>query len=332
MGYSGTAMDSLIHDPYNNATEFVDEWFSEKPFITAHTSGSTGLPKEIQLLKTDMLHSAQTTCRFFNIKESDNLYLPLSADYIAGKMMIVRSFVAGAKLYVDNPSNNPCPPSHKILKLAALVPSQIEGFLKHLPTDSCRYLIVGGGKMNHRQREQILNRPDITAFATYGMTETCSHVALSEITADNDTAIFHALPGINFATDDRGCLIINAPEYSFGSLITNDTADLISPYEFKLTGRIDNVINSGGIKLHPEAIEDVIGHLIEEPFYIASRKSDQWGEEAILIIERDSPLPDNQLMHKIRSMLPHTHCPKEIICRSNIERTATGKIIRRQVW
>lgn len=332
MDDTGNGMDSLIHDPLNLSKAFVDEWLSHDPFITAHTSGSTGKPKAIQLTKADMLHSALATCRFFNIDAGDYLYLPLSPDYIAGKMMIVRALASKANLYIDKPTNAPCMPSGKKFKLAAIVPSQIEGFVKNLPIGSCQYLIIGGGSMNNRQRALILDRTDVSAYATYGMTETCSHVALAAITEENHDRIFTALPGIRFTTDSRGCIVIDAPDYSFRSLITNDTADLISPTEFTLTGRIDNVINSGGIKLHPETIEAAISHLIDEPFYIASRPSNQWGHEAILIIERSTPLPDNGLMTSIRSVLPHTHCPKEIICCPQLKRTDSGKIIRQQVW
>lgn len=333
MDYSAAEPYSLICDPLNLTGEFVGEWLSPSDFITAHTSGSTGTPKEIRLLKSDMIHSAEATCRFFGIASGDVLYLPLSADYIAGKMMIVRALVAGARLIADKPSNSPDGCRSNSVALAAIVPSQIEGFLQNTPRGNCRSLIVGGSAIQPLQRQMLAERTDIAVYATYGMTETCSHVALCWLSGNSTADTFKALPGITFSLDSRGCLVIGAPDYSFRQITTNDTARLLSPTEFILTGRIDNVINSGGLKIHPEEIEKAIGHLIAQPFYVTWRPSAKWGKEAVLIIENgNAPVPSDEarlgLLQQIRAVLPHSKCPKEIYFQAEFSRTASGKIIR----
>lgn len=328
MDYSTTELDRLIHDPLNLTKEFVNEWLSPDDFITAHTSGSTGMPKAIRLMKTDMRHSALATCRFFSITKTDTLYLPLSPDYIAGKMMIVRAFVSKARLIVDKPSNNPDGCANSYITLAAIVPSQIEGFLRNTPVGNCRNLIVGGGPISPIQHAMLSSRSDIKAYSTYGMTETCSHVALCQLSANSSSDRYKVLPGITVSLDSRKCLVINAPDYSFKRLVTNDMAELISSQEFILKGRIDNVINSGGLKLHPESIEKAIAHLITAPYYVTWRPSEKWGQEAILIIEGDIKYNKEQLLAQLHTALPDRECPKDIIFQTYLPRTASGKIIR----
>lgn len=330
MDDSATELDRLIHDSLNLTKEFVNEWLAPDDFITAHTSGSTGQPKSIRLLKTDMRHSALATCRFFGITQHDTLYLPLSPDYIAGKMMIVRAFVSGARLIVDKPSNAQCGSRNNRITLAAIVPSQIEGFLQNTPIGNCHYLIVGGGSISPSRHKLLAERTDIKAFSTYGMTEACSHVALCRLSAGAQPNRFKALPGITFSLDNRECLVINAPDYSFKNLVTNDIAELLSPQEFILKGRIDNVINSGGLKLYPEIIEKAIAHLIVNPFYITWRPSEKWEQEAVLVIEADDndEYKSERLMQQIHTVLPDRECPKEIYFQPKLSRTASGKIIR----
>ncbi|WP_302590758.1 AMP-binding protein [uncultured Muribaculum sp.] len=320
----------MINDPFNLAADFVKEWVSDKTYVEAYTSGSTGSPKLIRLKKSDMLISAKATCEIFDITCGSKLYLPLSTEYIAGKMMVVRALASGADLYVDKPSNNYCGSYCNKFDLAAIVPSQIDGFLNNTPENYCRQLIVGGGSVSVKQRDELLCRPDIKSFSTYGMTETCSHVALSAISPDLEPNVYKALPGITFSLDKRGCLIINAPAFSFRQLVTNDTAELISSTSFILTGRIDNVINSGGIKIHPEKVEAAIDAIIPYPFYITWRFSDKWGKEAVLVIENSetTAFDTSEILMKMRERLPHEQCPKEIIVLNEFKRTSSGKIVR----
>ncbi|MCM1021488.1 MAG: AMP-binding protein [Muribaculum sp.] len=320
----------MIHDPYNQVSEFINEWNSDVDYIVAYTSGSTGKPKKICLPKRDLIHSAETTCRFFSIQPGENLYLPLSPDYIAGKMMVVRSLISGAHLFVDRPSNNITGCNQRRFKLAAIVPSQVGSFVKNTPDGYCKYLIVGGGRMTEKQRTLLLSRNDITSYATYGMTETSSHVALSLVSSQNPEEIYTALPGVNFTIDCRNCLVINSEYYSFGRLVTNDIVELRSDISFRLIGRADNVINSGGLKICPEEVEQKLSALISAPYYITWRPSAKWGHEVILLIETSATdMPDKDiLLNKIRKDLPHHQCPKDIIFMGKFERTESGKIKR----
>lgn len=311
------------------ANEFLKEWRSSEPCIVAHTSGSTGKPKEIRLLKADMRASAALTNRFFGIGSGSTLLLCLSPGYIAGKMMIVRAEEAEAKLIVETPSNRPLEHySGPAIDLLAVVPSQALWLAEH--PELLRHvsnMIVGGGEIPPRLRSLLAQLP-VNAYATYGMTETCSHVALSRIA---DPALpFSALPPVTFSVDNRGSLAIDAPQFSFKHLQTNDIVDLLSPSQFRWRGRYDNVVNTGGIKVFPEEVERSIAPLMSQRFYISSRPSDKWGQELVLKLESDPLSPDEEarMLHSLAAVLPPFQRPKAVIAIPHFAETSSGKVKR----
>lgn len=310
--------------------EFLSEWRSAAPYVVAHTSGSTGRPKEIRLLKADMRASAALTNRFFGISAGSCLLLCLSPSYIAGKMMIVRAEEAGAQLVVEEPSNRPLEHHDgSTVDLLAVVPSQALWLADHPKLlNGVRNIIVGGGEIAPGLRQKLAKLSGVSVYATYGMTETCSHVALSPVTMP--ASPFTALPPVTFATDHRGCLVINAPQFSFRQLVTNDIVTLLSADSFYWRGRYDNVVNTGGIKVFPEEIERTIAHLIARRFYVGSRPSEKWGQELVLKIEGE-PLTDDEaraLNAAIASLLPPPQRPKAIIAVSQFAETQSGKVKR----
>lgn len=310
------------------ARAFIDEWDSPLTYVVAHTSGSTGIPKELHLLKSDMRASARATIKFFDITAASHLYLPLSPSYIAGKMQIVRALEAGCSLTVEEPSNrlfhlaSGCP---RDIDLLPVVPSQIDSLLSMADTSHIKTVIIGGAPLPARDEKRILER-GLRAYATYGMTETCSHVALRRLGEKE----FTALPSFSFSTDKRGCLVISSKELSFGRLVTNDIVELSDSRHFRWQGRFDNVINSAGLKICPEEIEKQIAPLMPPGtlFYITSRPSRRWGEEAVMVTDCRS-LPEN-LIDRIREATGPSKAPKAIIPVDRIELTASQKIIRKK--
>lgn len=311
------------------AKDFIDEWRDSRPYVVAHTSGSTGAPKEIRLLKSDMRASAKATLQFFGINGQSTLYLPLSPDYIAGKMQIVRALEAGCNLIVEAPSNRPSltlPPSIGEISLLPVVPSQVDAVLASPFRSTVKAMIVGGAPLSSEAEQEIL-KAGIPAFATYGMTETCSHVALRRLGND----CFEALPGFTFSLDGRGCLSITSGTLSFHELITNDIVELCSPTRFRWLGRYDNVINSGGIKIFPEEIEKLIAPLVDKSvrFYVTSRPSDRWGEEAVIVT--DSSRFPADILDRVRELAGPKRAPKAVVTVPKIELTRSQKIIRRKI-
>lgn len=318
------------------ANSFLQEWEDPKPYVVAHTSGSTGTPKEIRLLKSDMLVSARSTNKYFDIRENSVIFSPLSASYIAGKMTIVRAIAANCQVVFTTPSNhfwantevNRFIENNRV-SLLPVVPSQ----LIELTTNPHSYqsviqsidnIIIGGAAVS-RSVESDLRLYGDKFHATYGMTETCSHVAVRQI----GQPTFNAMPGITFAVDSRDCLTINAPAFSFKSLQTNDIVTLGSDCKsFIWRGRFDNVVNSGGIKIFPEELEQTLQSFLEFPFFIKGIPDDKWGEVIELVTTAPLSVSDEELIRICRSHLPSYAVPKSVRRISQIQLTSTGKIKR----
>lgn len=315
--------------------DFIKEWQSDCPWIEARTSGSTGTPKTIRLAKSDMRSSARATNAFFGIGKQSLLGLPLSVDYIAGKMMVVRALEAGCGLHVFPVSSDvlldACP---RRLDLLSLVPAQVPGVLAQLP--SCREmprLLIGGAALPSEMAAAVA-ASGVEAYVGYGMTETCSHVALSRICAGEDSKrVYKAMPGITFSTDGRSCLRVVAPHFSFGSLQTNDVVDLLSPTEFRWRGRCDNVINSGGLKFFAEELEALYAPALGgRPFCVCSEADARWGERVVLLVECAGAEELERLRTAVEELVAdHRRRPKTYIAVRALARTAISGKLKREI-
>lgn len=305
--------------------EFINEWRSEASDIEAWTSGSTGEPKLIRLSKPFVRRSAERTNSFFSINSGSRLHSCVAADFIGGKMMAVRSDIVGCRFTYEVPSNKPLGGIGKgeAIDLLAVVPSQMLHILYHLEDlPDLKGIIIGGSAIDERLRERIVSS-GLNAFETYGMTETASHIALRCVGEDD---WFHTLNGIDVSLDERGCLVIGFD--SGERVVTNDLATLQDSCSFKINGRIDHVIITGGKKLNPVEVEKQLSALIEAPFIITSVPDEKWGRRVVLRIEGDLTIQEEELKRRMKCILPSWKVPKEIECVEHLERTKNGKLFR----
>jgi len=297
--------------------KFLFEWLNNESFVFVQTSGSTGKPKKIVLDKNAMIASAKATGLFFNLQPKNSALLCLSADYIAGKMMLVRAITLGLHLDTIEPNSNPL--SDKKYDFVAMVPMQVANSLEQLHL--VETLLIGGTKVSYQLAESIL-KTNCKAFESYGMTETISHIAIKQIGAKP----FTVLPNVNITVDDRNCLVIEALELSSEKIITNDIVEILNETQFVLKGRIDNVINSGGVKIFPEEVEEKLAKFISKPFFIASELDEKFGEKVILVLEGNPYEVDNSMF----SDLSKYQMPKQIIFIDKFVETETNKINRKK--
>ncbi len=304
--------------------QFLAEWRNSESFVQACTSGSTGKPKHINLLKSDMIASARATNKFFGIKADSTIATPLSMQYIAGKMMAVRAEVAGCKMLHLPVSNNVL--IDKPIDLLAVVPTQLDSLLKQpRATTLVRNILIGGAPLSADLSQRLVDA-GFDAWLGYGMTETCSHVALRRVT---DT-IFRAMPEIHFSIDKRDCLVIESDRFSWKRLVTNDIVNLLSDEQFVWLGRYDNVINSGGIKIHPEIAEEQLRAVIPNlpPFYLVGQPDAVLGERLVMVAEK----PCDDLLDKIKASFPdRKRTPKLIIAVDQLPTTPGGHKIARTI-
>jgi O-succinylbenzoic acid--CoA ligase len=327
----------LPADAFESALfSFVRQWLDGQETFVLRTSGSTGDPKEIEITREQMISSAFATQQVLGLKQGDSALVCLHPDYIAGKMMLVRCFVTGMRIFFLSPSANPLfHLGDQRIDLCALVPLQLHDVLQTPDSErlnQIRILLIGGGAIDE---ETIARLSDFTckAFATYGMTETVSHIALRLLNTPDAKPYFTALPSVTLEVDPRGCLIINSPILTL-PVITNDLVELVDKNKFVWIGRSDNVINSGGIKIIPERIEERITTMfrkasIANRFYVDSFPDSRLGDKVVLVVEgsvsadtiRSSLVP-------LKEVEPYAF-PKLILFVPHFIQAANGKINRR---
>lgn len=320
--------------------DFIRSWIAGTTIFSLKTSGSTGPPKTITIRRDQMIASAKLTEKALGLDPSFNALLCLDTRFIAGKMMIVRSFVTGMKLFVIDPCAQPLisVPIGRQIHFAALVPYQVISTLEskhpHL-LDSLSVCIIGGAPLEERYLEKVSGCAG-KFYMTYGMTETVSHIALRSLNDPEASDLFRTLPGVEIEKDERECLVIGAP-YLEKKVITNDVVEIFSRNSFRWKGRYDNVINSGGIKISPEILERAIGKIftrlnLTNRFFLHYTPDDKLGQRLVVVIE--SPLPEAAVLHAVSEAFEHTFSPHERVRglyeSSRFVMTDTQKVNRRE--
>ena len=319
--------------------EFLEEWNNSSPYVHVQTSGSTGQPKPMLAEKRRMQASARVTCRFLGLQAGDRALLCLPLDYIAGKMMVVRALTCNLRLTSVEPSGHPLASSLPSLDFAAMVPLQVWNSLQ--TEEECqrlkaiRHLIIGGGAIDESLADALKDFPH-AVWSTYGMTETLSHIALRRLSGPDASDWYIPFEGVGLSLNDDGCLVIDAPQVCAERLVTNDMAELRLPQpldgvgarpRFRILGRRDNVVCSGGIKIQIEEVERLLRPHLEAPFCITKRHNERLGEALVLLTESSQTENIEQICLRV---LPRLWKPRSYITVSHIPMTATGKIARRE--
>lgn len=318
---------------------FLKEWNSPSPYVHVQTSGSTGAPKPMLVEKRRMLASARITNDFLGLHEGDTALLCMSLDYIAGKMMVVRALERRLTLVFVEPSGHPLAAQRVALNdlttldFAAMVPMQVYNSLQ-VPEErtrlmQIRHLIIGGGAVDDALAAELKTFPH-AVWSTYGMTETLSHIALRRLSGPDASDWYTPFPSVTVTLSEEGTLMIDAPEVCAETLITNDIAELssvnsqlstVNSPSFRILGRKDNVICSGGLKIQAEQLERQLRPHLRAPYLITKRPDEKFGEMVVLLTEG----PADQARQVCERILPKYHQPRAYLHVSQIPLTETGK-------
>ena len=339
--YNEDKLDVLIADKLSspNLTDweaelftFLQAWFSRSKTISAQTSGSTGEPASIELPKTVMVKSAERTIEYFGLKKGNRLLLSLPCRYIAGKMMVVRAIVGKMELITVDPSSEFEILLYDSFDFGAMVPNQVFKLLE-FPSGTEKleniYNLLIGGSAIPAAMESHISLLRSRVVSTYGMTETASHIAIRELSGEKRSADYHCLPGISVTLNENDCLQIHVPERP-EPLQTNDMAKVLSPTRFRILGRADDVIISGGIKYWPESIEKKLETWISTRFIISAIPDEKLGEKLVLVIE-DTPSDIEWIQQKAAQILSPFERPRLVCFLEKFPQTPNGKLRRNEI-
>ena len=316
--------------------DFFSEWNNDSDRVLVHTSGSTGKPKPMMVEKKRMLNSARLTCDFLGLKPGDTALLCMSLDYIAGKMVVVRSIERHLHLISVSPSGHPLKDINEEITFAAMVPMQVYNTLQ-VPEERerlthIRHLIIGGGAIDASLEKELRSLPgNIAIWSTYGMTETLSHIALRRINGAEASEWYQPFDSVKISQADEGCLVIEAPLVCAETLVTNDIVEIesyiynkVEKLRFRIKGRKDNVICSGGIKIQIEEVEALLKPHLEKPFMIAKKKDEKFGEIAVLLSENKEIKTVEATVRRLLSDYKYW-IPREFRYVEHLPLTETGK-------
>ena len=309
---------------------FLQEWFSDSETVSVQTSGSTGKPKIFEVEKRRMLNSARMTCDFLDLKEGNSALLCLPVQFISGKMMLVRAIERKLKVIISVPSS--APEISENVEFCAMTPLQVQNSLDKI--HFIKNLIIGGATVSEKLKNEIsttlqFSNSPIRIFETYGMSETLSHIALKQISPIQEE-YFKILNDVEISVDDRNCLRIFAPKLNPEILQTNDIVELLNDKQFRFLGRFDNVINSGGVKIFAEELENLVKKRIDRDLVFLGKTDETLGERLVLIIEGNE---DGNLKSQISNLKFENrfHIPKEILFLEKFPRAENGKILRKEI-
>ena len=311
---------------------FLQDWFSDSETVSVQTSGSTGIPKVFEIEKKRMLNSAKMTCDFLGLKEGDTALLCLPVQYISGKMMLVRAIERKLKVIISVPSS--APEISENVEFCAMTPLQVQNSLDKI--HFIKNLIIGGAAVSEKLKSQISrelstinHQPSTNIYETYGMSETLSHIALKQISPIQEE-YFTVLNDVEISVDERNCLKIFAPKLNPEILQTNDNVELLNEKQFKFLGRFDNVINSGGVKIFAEELENLVKKHIDKDLVFLGKPDETLGEKLVLVVEgeKDENLKSEILNLKFENKF---HSPKEILFLEKFPRAENGKVLRKEI-
>lgn len=312
----------------NDFYTFLKEWYSDVEFIRVQTSGSTGKPKIIKLKKHFVAASAKRTLNYFNLRTNDKILHCLPTKYIAGKLMLVRAIIGQLDLHLIDPASDFRLLEKQSFNFAAMVPTQVSKLL-NIKTSNLEQLLIGGDAISAKLEKQ-LQKIRTACFSSYGMTETATHIAIRKLNGANASSYYNCLEGISVQLSETNCLQILMQGLSKPVLQTNDIAELKDDKTFRILGRADNVIISGGIKYSPETIEKKLETELDFPFMISSQSDEKLGKYLVLLVEKkETPELLNTLNYSLNNTLTKFECPRQIIFVDHLPRTENGKLKRK---
>ncbi|WP_245964632.1 AMP-binding protein [Rufibacter immobilis] len=322
--------------------EFCKNWLQGVQEFPVQTSGSTGVPKLLELQRDRMEASAQRTLRIFDLKPEDRVLVCMNTDYIAGMMMLVRGLVGNLHMTIIEPIGNPLanvdPEAN--FDFIAMVPLQLQTILEQTPEkvtklNQMKAILLGGAPVG-AQLEKLVQVLEVPVYQSYGMTETISHIAVRRLNGDERTDYYTAPPEVRLGLDERGCLTIAAEVTGGETLVTNDLVHLLDEHTFRWIGRADNTINSGGVKVQLEKVEAALGEALTQlgmarRYFAAALPDETLGERLIAVLE-GSPLTEveeENLKGKLSETLTKYEIPKQLGYLPRLPETASGKLDRR---
>jgi o-succinylbenzoate---CoA ligase len=291
--------------------------------LVVHTSGTTGAPRAIEIRQENILANALGTAVALGLARDERWLCPLPLSHVGGLMVLLRSAIYAATAVIGAPDRDD-------VTLASMVPTQLARVLDKAPPPTLRAVLLGGAPAD---RALLVRARDAgwPVAPSYGLTETCSAATIGEIGDANTSG--RALPGVTVGIAPDGEILVSGPTVAGGgTLRTGDLGRLDDRGRLIVTGRKADTIVSGGENVAPAEVEAV---LLEHPAVadagVFSRPHPEWGEAVTARVVLRSEASELELRTWARERLAGFKVPKTIEVADALPRTASGKLLRREL-
>lgn len=309
----------LIPEDWNS------KWNQNQAFIL-HTSGSTGTPKQWILQSEWIQWSAWQTRKHFIRTQNFHQLIALPLDKVGGFMQWARAKTWQTPFDIITPKANPLLNYTGNAAITSFTPMQIEHILDQNESSKklaqFESILIGGGPISKELEEHLLQKySHIHWVHTFGMTETYSHFA-GRTLGEN---AYHTVDDTEIEVNNTG-LILRNPVTQNMWLQTHDSVKIINSKEFIWLGRTDFTINSGGVKIQLEEVENEIQKQTQwslQDFFCWWQEDVILGQRLVLITKKHVRVPENWRFSS------RYFEPKNRYILDNFKYSNTGKILRK---
>jgi O-succinylbenzoic acid--CoA ligase len=307
-----------------------------------HTSGTTAAPKPVELTVGNWLWSAVGSALALGLDPHERWLCTLPLSHVGGLSILIRSAIYGTTAVLHERFDAPAAVhalSHEHVTLVSLVPTTLERLLDAglRAPPRLRCALLGGGPLPPALAARA-REAGLAVAQTYGMTEACSQVATS-LPGEPETAGRPLLgTTVRIAADGEilvaGTTVAPAAADPDGWLRTGDLGALDARGRLTVVGRKADTIVTGGENVAPAEVEAVLmAHPAVADAAVHGRPDPQWGEAVIatVVLHDGSRAEAEELREHAAAQLARFKVPKQIAFASRLPRTASGKLLRREL-
>ena len=286
-----------------------------------HTSGTTAAPRPVELSFGNVQANALGSAVALGLDPDERWLCPLPLSHVGGLMVLLRSAIYGTRAVLDGAERA----THDDITVVSLVPTQLRRLLDAgaRPGARLRVVLLGGAAATPDLLDARRARRAGRSRATYGLTQACSQVAVDG----------RALPGLAISLAPDGEILVEGPTVAGGGVLrTGDLGRFDETGRLHVIGRKSDTIVTGGENVAPAEVEAaLLAHPAVADAGVFGRPDPEWGEAVTASVVLRAPAEPQELREWVAGRLARFKVPKAVEVAEALPRTASGKLLRREL-
>jgi o-succinylbenzoate---CoA ligase len=294
---------------------------ADETAVVIATSGSTGVPKGVQLSAAAMVASAAASLGRLGAAPGERWLCCLPTFHISGMGVLVRSLLTGTDPVLV-PAVTPEVLTASGCAHISLVPTQLRRLLDAGASPGQVKTVLLGGAPAADSLLAEAGAAGWRVITTYGMSETCGGCVYAGVPLDNVQVRLGSGGQIEIAGPVLFGGYLGQPELTAAALSdgwfhTSDLGQWRADGRLDVRGRADDVINTGGEKVVPGEVEAVLGTCEGVADVVVIGLPDpEWGEAVtafVVAVDPGGPPQLDRLRSAVREVLPARAAPRKLV-------------------